>query len=117
MPFSIEDLVRQAKSSFYSWALETSMTALVVAQPWIGLPVVNQIARIIVGKILWLLIEQGELGAFILNTKFMTSEQAKDYRFAVARLMLLSDNATTEEWEVAERNVNEAFNRLVRFRP
>lgn len=93
------------------------MGAITAAQPWLGLPIINQIARIIVGKILTILIDQGEMGAFIVNTKFLVSEQAKDYRFAVARLMLLNDKSSSQEWETAERNANEAFNRLVRYRP
>jgi hypothetical protein len=114
--FSLEDLVRKAKSSFHSWSLELAMGAIVTAQPWLGLPVINQITRIIVSRILTVLIDQGELGAFILNTKFLVSVQAQEYRYAVAKLIFL-DKASDAEYEKAERNVNEAFNRLVRFKP
>ena len=114
---STEDLVRKAKSSFHDWSLGITVNAITAAVPWLGLPVVRQILSIVVSKILNVLIDQGELGAFILNTKFMVSEQAKEYRYAVARLMLLSEKASKEEWELAERNANEAFNRLVRYRP
>lgn len=91
------------------------MTAIIAQVPFLGAPIIKQIVSLIVSKILTILIDNAEFGAFVINTRILTSGEAKDYRQAVSEVLALPPDATKESWEAAERKANEAFGRLIRF--
>lgn len=85
------------------------MAQLLISQPWFGTPIIRQIIHQIVFRIIQILVDKGELGIFIVNSKILTSQQAQDYREAIEQLKVTPD-ASLEE---AERKANEAFSKLV----
>lgn len=50
--------------------------------------------------------------SFKLNTAVVTTDQAKDYRVAVAAVLQLPANAPPEEWERLEREADHKFDEL-----
>lgn len=107
-----EDLVEQAKSSFQQWAVTIILSNLIIWQPWLGSPVIRQVLEMLLNLFLKILIDKGELGAFIINTKVLTSAQASEYRNAIADVIKAK---TDEESEKAERIANEKFDNLIKF--
>ena len=110
---TLEDLVREAKSSFLSRSVSLTLTALIKWQPWLGYPIVRRIVEAALTIVFHLLIDKTEFAAFLINTNFLTSQQAKSYREAVAKVLLIAGDSP--EWEEAERRANAEFERLIRF--
>jgi hypothetical protein len=110
--FFVEDLVDNAKSYFLKYCVGIVLTNLVIWYPWLGLPIIRTILEMFLNVLFKILIDKGELGAFIINTKVLTSQQAYDYRQSIYKVALAK---TDEELEAAERLANEKFIDLIRF--
>lgn len=108
----IGDLVEQARSSFLKWGVQLLLSNLITWQPWLATPLVKQILEIVLTILFKILIDKGELGAFIINTRVLTSQQGKEYKEAVIKSLTAQ---TDEEWENAEREANEKFINLIKF--
>lgn len=109
----IDDLVMHAKSDFVNWITTKATTALAIAVPWLS-PVIFIVSFFLKIAITWL-VDKGELGAFILNAKVLTSDQAKDYREAVAKRILAPEDIPDDQWMEIEYEANHQFTNLVRF--
>lgn len=111
-PIPIESLVQEAKKDFVSWVTGVAMASILTWAPWLA--PVSKLVEFILKLFIAKLVEKGELGAFILNAKVLTSDQAKDYREAVAKRILAPDDIPDDKWEEIEREANDKMVQLVR---
>lgn len=111
----IEDLVQEAKSDLINWGSNTLLASIYAAAPWTTSPWCNWLVKIVVQAFIAFLVGKGELGAFMLNAKFLSSSQAKDYRASVAKRLSAPDNIPDAEWEKIENEANHNFVQLVRL--
>lgn len=112
-PIPIEKLVEEAKKDFVSFISTAIVSAIMIAVPslsWLETPI-----RYFINLAVVFLVGRGELGVFVLNARVLTSDQAKDYRSAVAKRLLAPDTVSDDEWEEIENEANHYMVQLVRF--
>ena len=110
----IEDLVREAKSDLGQIGVAALVAGMVAEWPELATnEILFEMAKYTAAWAVNVLLENGEFGAFVLNTKFLTSEQAADYRDKVARRLLAPDDIADDEWERIEREKLDAFRTLI----
>lgn len=109
---NVQGLVYEAKLSFLNWSTNIVLDNLIIWKPWLANSFLKKITEMILRIILKILIDKGELGAFVINTKILTSSQAKEYREAVAKVMRATSH---EEWVNAESEANAKFIELIKL--
>jgi len=111
----ITDLVEKLRSSFVEWGV-TFILAAISAVPylqWLKLPVIRQLFRWILTKLLKIISHAIEMQAFFLNTAIRKSGQAHDFTSAVNALNNLPPTATEEEYAAYEQKRMDAFRNFV----
>lgn len=111
----ITDLVELMRTTFVSWAGIYAM-GVVVTIPgfaWLALPIINSIFKSIVEWVAGILSKSVVMEAFFINTAIRKSSQASDFTSMVYRKNNLPSNVSDDEYEKAERDEIEAFNRFV----
>lgn len=83
--------------------------------PFLNTPIIRDLMKSLLHKIIELLAGQGGLVAFVINTRVFTTDQAKDYMDAVGNILKLPEGVSDEEWEKAELKANHAFAQLVSY--
>jgi hypothetical protein len=91
------------------------MKKLTAKFPFVALGFVNPIASMIVSKILEIAIRETEIGAFFGFIDLRTSMQGKDFEGAAYKYKIASEGRNDEEKRIAEKNVIDAFNKLIKF--
>ncbi len=107
----IDDLVNYAKKQ----GVEFGVKYLLLKLPWLATPWISWLATPILRMIVQTLLDEVDLFGFKVNSIFLTSAQAAEYRAAVAKLHGLDDNISDEEWERLENEASESFRNLIRY--
>jgi len=116
MAHDIDDLVKAARESFEKWAIGILWAKAIAAAPVLASPWLSWIAKGVIDWFVKTLVGTGELAAFIVNTNVLTSEQAKDYREAIGKVITAPADISPEEWKKLEDEANKRFDDFVRFR-
>lgn len=109
----IEDIVAQTKARLITWATNFVWAKALIAAPWL-----SYISFMIKPAIRWVvtkLITEGEFGAFVINTRLLTSSQASDYVKAAIAVRDLPEDISDEQWTAKEEEANRAFDNLIRY--
>lgn len=116
-PIPVDILVQEAKKDFVTWSVNLIMTSIVTAMgpTSIVLSWALSALRFFLTMAVTALVNWGELGAFILNAKILTSAEASDYREAVLKRIMAKDDIPDKDWEEIEREANSKLIQLVRF--
>lgn len=112
----IEDLVREAKSDLGNIGTAALVAGMIAEWPELVTSEIGmELAKFAAAYAVKILIENGEFFAFLLNSDFLTSEQAADYRDKVAKRLQAPDDISDEDWEKLEREKIDAFRALGNF--
>lgn len=111
----ITDLVNKSKSAFVDWAITYifSQAILVPGLQWLAIPVISDLVKFIVRKIVGSLADSAVMQAFFLNTALRKATQAKDFVAASNALDKVPSTASQEEYKLAEQNRMAAFRNFV----
>lgn len=113
----ITDAVEKMRSTFVI-AASDFLFAWIAAAPgfgWVLYPILKPLTEIVLKKILETLSTWIVMQAFFFNTAMRKSSQAADFVRAVVAKENLPEDVSDEEFEKAQLNEIEAFNRLVRL--
>ena len=111
----ITDLVTNLKKTWIASATQLVFTGAVSVPwlSWLGLPVISNLFKFIIEKIVTAIADALEMQAFFLNTALKKAGQAQDYINAVNFKNSLPPTATNEEYKYAEKLEMEAFRDFV----
>lgn len=91
------------------------MSYILARQPLLATPVVKEITKWIVEKILGIAIFHTEMGAFFLFTDFRTSAQGRAFFQSALKRQAALKNGNEEEIKRAEADMIDNFRSLVKF--
>lgn len=114
----IEELVQKTKAYAVKYGTDLVLAEIVaLTGPISGFfaPLLNYILKEAVGWVVSIIVNKADKFLFGLNMNVVTSDQGKDYREAVAKVLTLPDNVSDAEWEAAELAANHKFDQLARF--
>lgn len=114
----IEELVQKTKAlaiEYGSKLVLAEIAALTGPISGFFAPIINFLLKEAVNWVVTLLINKGDKFLFGLNMPLVTSDQGKDYRDAVAKVLSLPDDVSDADWEAAEDEANHKFQQLNNF--
>lgn len=91
------------------------MTYLSVQFPFFNIPVVKQITRFIVRKIISIIINKTELGLTMIHNILHTTAQGKDFIQSVHNYAEVVKHGTPEEIEAAKKDKIDKARNLIRL--
>jgi hypothetical protein len=112
---SADDFVSQLKSTLINIGTEGVMGFLTANVPFFALPVVRQITKIIVGKIISLAVNETELGLYFIHVDQYTKEQSDKFKEAAQKNAEAQANGSEEERRLAEEELINRARDLIRF--
>ena len=107
----IDDLIKYAKKQ----GADFGVKYLMMKFPWAATPWISWLTEPLFRMVVQALLDEADLFGFKVNSAFLTSAQAAEYRAAVAKLHGVSKNISDEEWEKLENEASESFRNLVRY--
>lgn len=114
----IEDLVQQTKSFAIKYGTDLVLVEIAaLTGPISGFfaPLINYFFRSAVGWVVARLVNKSDRFLFGINMDLVTSDQAKDYRASIAKLIKAPDEISDADWEKLEDEANHNFGNLVRL--
>lgn len=96
---------------------EGVMAYLSVQAPFVNLPVIKQIIKAIIGKILKLAMHQTELGTYFLVVDIATAKEAKDFEKVALELETAKTKGDADEIKRLEQSKIDAARKLIRIKP
>lgn len=109
----ITNLVTSLKTTFINWAVAYIYGLEVAAEPWVGLPIISSIDRMIVKALITYLVNSAIMEAFFLNTAVRKASQAQDYVDAIAAKAALPPTTSQANYQLAEQAEMTAFRNFV----
>lgn len=110
-----EEAVKIVKSQFVKIGKGAILGALTSWIPPLGVPPLSWLANMISDKIMTILVDNGEVGAFFIYTNFNVDSQGRSFMEAAIKNHNVQINGTDQEKKIAEENLKDAFRKLVRF--
>lgn len=114
----IEDLVTKTKALAIKYGVDlvlAEIAALIGPISGFFAPVINFFLKKSVEWAVTVLVNKSDRFLFGVNMDLVTSDQAKDYRASVAKLIKASDDISDEEWEKLEDEANHNFGQLAKL--
>ncbi len=107
----IDDLVTIAKKRGIEWGVSWIRSQFT----WMNIPLVWVFFGPFVEMIVKALLDEVELFGFKVNSSFLTSAQAAEYRNKEAKLLGLSPMQDFKEWSKLNDEASKAFHSLVKY--
>ena len=107
----IDDLVTIAKKRGIEWGVSWIRSQFT----WMNIPLVWVFFGPFVEMIVSTLADEVELFGFKINSTFLTSAQAAEYRTKEAKLLGLEVTDNFEEWSKLNAEASKAFHSLVKY--
>lgn len=109
----IEDIVAQSKLRLIDWATNAVWVEALAMAPWLGY--VSWLFRPAIKWVIKTLVNQTELGLFIINSKLLTGAQGNEYIKDAIAVRDLPEDISDEQWIAAEEKANKSFDNLMRY--
>lgn len=111
----VQELVDYTKA-LIAKGLKTFIMGVIVKEfPPAATGVLQQMLSSFLDYVVKLVLNYFDKMAFNLNIDLLTSDQAADYRDAVAKLIKAPDDISDQEWERLENEASSKFDNLVRL--
>lgn len=93
-------------------AVNATMGILITRLPFLGIPGIKQIVQYFITRLVDIIVDQTELGLYVVYARNITEAQAEKFKEAVKK----SEKAQTEgEKKIAQDELIEASRNLIRF--
>jgi hypothetical protein len=114
----IESLVQQVKARAIALGTNFVIAEIVAfTGPISGFfaPLINWLLKEVVEYVVTIIVNKSDKFLFGVNMALITTDQAKDYRDAEAKVLSLPDDVSDADWEAAELAANHAFDNLAKL--
>lgn len=108
-----DDYVASIKTAFVTLGKALAMSYIVAEVPFLGLPVIRSIVGFTVEKILSVVVNSTEMGAYFVYTDFRVNAQGHDFILAAMENHKIQASGTPEEKAASERKLFEKFTKFV----
>jgi len=112
---SRDEYVASIKAAFVTLGVKAAMSSITAQLPFLATPIISKVVEHFVSKILVIVADHVEMGAFFTYIDVRTSAQGREFEKAAIENRLIQQSGTAEEKKNAEEKLWHSFVQFARL--